>query len=99
MKIDNRRYQSSDLFLSKITASIFPKMSPLDSTGFRLRRVTAALRPRYGRVTAALRLRGSVHSDRGHSSQWVLFHQTCRVTARSVPEASQKHLGAGPRQK
>ena len=63
-----------------------------------LRRVTAALRPRYGRVTAALRLR---HKYRGHSSQWVLFHQTRRVTAqkRYGSEASQKRVGEAPGRK
>ena len=43
-----------------------------------------------GSVCAALRLRRGVRSIRGHSSQWVLFHHTRRVTARSVPEASRR---------
>ena len=43
----------------------------------RLRRVTAALRPRYGRAAAFA----------GHSSQWVLFHRTRRVTAQKRPRS------------
>ena len=54
---------------------------PLDSTGF----VCAALRLRRGVHSVH-----SVHSVRGHSSQWVLFHQTRHVTARSFPEASRR---------
>ena len=56
----------------------------LDSTGS----ACVALRPRYGRVTAALRLRRGVREDRGHSSQWVLFHQTRCVMAQKRPRSA-----------